>query len=246
MKWYFDNQISPITRNHVNKEVIISFDIKLIVDLIIGQYPDLEKDKYKPSLQTLYEDKDYKKCVRNILYEEDELNSLFNNVHLYNLLKFCIEQEVHGKILNSKLSYLIYSKSTHFLIKEAIRRRYEIDKICDEETGSYPIHEIVKNRENNNIMKMLVDTGIDIDATDIKGNTALHIAVINKNDSIACELVSLGCTIDKKNNNGCEPIDYINCKEMPHLTKELYPYLIVKKKKIPDVKSLPTINLTWV
>ncbi len=63
-------------------------------------------------------------------------------------------------------------------------------------------------RNNNDIAKMLLDSGADVNITDAKGTTALHYAIKFKNADLIKVLVNNGADINLKDNKGLSPLDY--------------------------------------
>ena len=79
--------------------------------------------------------------------------------------------------------------------------------------GPSALHEAVANvsAENLNgkiaVLKTLLGHGIDIEATDEDGHTALHCAALSGNLEIPNLLISKGANVSAKNNWGDSPLD---------------------------------------
>lgn len=66
---------------------------------------------------------------------------------------------------------------------------------------------ISKTKQNENLIKMLLRAGTDVNATDYSGNTALHYASKMKNQSVIPLLLEAHADPSIKNKNGETPVD---------------------------------------
>ncbi|XP_077206474.1 ankyrin repeat domain-containing protein 22 isoform X1 [Paroedura picta] len=66
---------------------------------------------------------------------------------------------------------------------------------------------VSKSKQNENLIKMLLRAGADINATDNSGRTALHYACEMKNQSIIPLLVRAGADLSIKDKDGETPLD---------------------------------------
>ena len=62
-----------------------------------------------------------------------------------------------------------------------------------------------------NVVRLLLDYGVEVDAVSCHGNTSLHIACLNGQDMVASELIAHGAAIDTPNNKGHVIIFYTFC-----------------------------------
>jgi len=53
-----------------------------------------------------------------------------------------------------------------------------------------------------NVVRLLLDYGVEVDAVSCHGNTSLHTACLNGQDMVASELIAHGASIDTPNNKG--------------------------------------------
>jgi len=60
-----------------------------------------------------------------------------------------------------------------------------------------------------NVVRLLLDYGVEVDAVSCHGNTSLHIACLNGQDMVASELIAHGAAIDTANNRGYVMIAFI-------------------------------------
>ena len=80
--------------------------------------------------------------------------------------------------------------------------------------------------QNLDIIKLLIEEGLDIDSWGIVGHTAVHSHAKYGNFEIVKYLISKGADINKKNIYGDNIFDdTLKCNEM-----EIYKYLIEKRK----------------
>ncbi|XP_037761267.1 ankyrin repeat domain-containing protein 22 isoform X2 [Chelonia mydas] len=66
---------------------------------------------------------------------------------------------------------------------------------------------VSKTKQNENLIKMLLQAGTDVNATDYSGNTALHYACEMKNQSVVPLLLEAHADTSIKNKNGESPLD---------------------------------------
>nr|XP_056706192.1 ankyrin repeat domain-containing protein 22 [Euleptes europaea] len=66
---------------------------------------------------------------------------------------------------------------------------------------------VSKSKQNENLVKMLLRAGVDVNATDDSGRTALHYACEMKNQSIVPLLVEAGADLSIKNKDDETPLD---------------------------------------
>jgi len=59
-----------------------------------------------------------------------------------------------------------------------------------------------------NVVRLLLDYGVEVDAFSCHGNTSLHIACLNGQDMVVSELIAHGAAIDTPNNKGHVMIYY--------------------------------------
>lgn len=53
-----------------------------------------------------------------------------------------------------------------------------------------------------NVVKLLLELGVEVDAVNAFGNTALHIACLNGQDMVLNELLSYNASLNSVNNKG--------------------------------------------
>jgi len=53
-----------------------------------------------------------------------------------------------------------------------------------------------------NVVRLLLDYSVEVDAVSCHGNTSLHIACLNGQDMVASELIAHGAAVDTPNNSG--------------------------------------------
>ncbi|KAM6306279.1 ankyrin repeat domain-containing protein 22 [Aegotheles albertisi] len=66
---------------------------------------------------------------------------------------------------------------------------------------------VSKTKQNENLIRMLLRAGVNVNATDISGNTALHYACEMKNQAVIPLLVEAHADISVKNQQGETPLD---------------------------------------
>uniref|UniRef100_A0A452IMI6 Uncharacterized protein n=1 Tax=Gopherus agassizii TaxID=38772 RepID=A0A452IMI6_9SAUR len=66
---------------------------------------------------------------------------------------------------------------------------------------------VSKTKQNENLIKMLLRAGTDVNATDYSGSTALHYACEMKNQSVVPLLLEAHADPSIKNKNGESPLD---------------------------------------
>ena len=75
--------------------------------------------------------------------------------------------------------------------------------------GSYygtPLVYATENDDNASVIKLLIDSGASLKATDSDGNTALHNAALFKNIKVVDMLLNAGADVMAKNNDGGTPL----------------------------------------
>lgn len=89
-------------------------------------------------------------------------------------------------------------------LKFFIERGADINIInCKNET---PLHLAVKWKKLNIVNRLLQESDIIVDAQDLNGNTALHLAISSNEGEIAKCLVAQSSCANIRNKNGCLPI----------------------------------------
>ncbi|XP_010178386.1 PREDICTED: ankyrin repeat domain-containing protein 22 [Mesitornis unicolor] len=66
---------------------------------------------------------------------------------------------------------------------------------------------ISKTKQNENLVKMLLRAGVDVNATDFSGSTALHYACKMKNQAVIPLLLGARANTSVKNQDGETPLD---------------------------------------
>ncbi|XP_010119597.1 PREDICTED: ankyrin repeat domain-containing protein 22 [Chlamydotis macqueenii] len=66
---------------------------------------------------------------------------------------------------------------------------------------------ISKTKQNENLIKMLLRAGVDVNATDFSGSTALHYACEMRNQTVIPLLLEAHADISVKNQDGETPLD---------------------------------------
>ncbi|XP_062927236.1 ankyrin repeat domain-containing protein 22-like [Mobula hypostoma] len=78
----------------------------------------------------------------------------------------------------------------------------------------YIIMESKKSR-NETLIKLLLSAKVDVNATDNKGNSALHYACQMKNKSIVSILIKANADVSIANKNGETPLDIATKLKIP-------------------------------
>ncbi|XP_021256171.1 ankyrin repeat domain-containing protein 22 isoform X2 [Numida meleagris] len=68
-------------------------------------------------------------------------------------------------------------------------------------------NKISKTKQNENLVKMLLRAGADVNATDFSGSTALHYACEMRNQAVIPLLLEAHADVSVKNQNGETPLD---------------------------------------
>ncbi|XP_072196367.1 ankyrin repeat domain-containing protein 22 [Excalfactoria chinensis] len=71
----------------------------------------------------------------------------------------------------------------------------------------YLLMQISKTKQNENLVKMLLQAGADVNATDCSGSTALHYACEMRNQAVIPLLLGAHADISVKNQDGETPLD---------------------------------------
>ncbi|KAF1656802.1 Ankyrin repeat domain-containing protein 22, partial [Eudyptes chrysocome] len=66
---------------------------------------------------------------------------------------------------------------------------------------------VSKTKQNENLIKMLLTAGVDVNATDFSGSTALHYACEMKNQAVIPLLLEAHADTSVKNRDGETPLD---------------------------------------
>lgn len=113
-----------------------------------------------------------------------------------------IDYEDNGEKYNGIALYEAIKKGNISFLKSEKNQEYisEVINIKNDQQRSF-LHIAVNMKKKIEIIQLLLDMGIDINAKDIKGKTALHLAAGQSNIGILKELVNRGAdvhNIDKK------------------------------------------------
>ena len=85
----------------------------------------------------------------------------------------------------------------------------KIDVHSRNEKGEIILHQIAKNSNNPDDIKVLVKAGADVNAKDKHGNTPLHFAAwFNKNSKIITTLIKAGVNVNALNKYGKTPLHF--------------------------------------
>jgi serine/threonine-protein phosphatase 6 regulatory ankyrin repeat subunit A len=64
-----------------------------------------------------------------------------------------------------------------------------------------PLHAACANGQIN-VVRLLLDYGVEVDAVSAQGNTSLHVACLNGQDMVASELIAHGASVNARNHKG--------------------------------------------
>lgn len=64
-----------------------------------------------------------------------------------------------------------------------------------------PLHAAAASGKTS-VAKLLLELGVEVDATNVMGNTALHVACLNGQDMVVSDLLQYGASLNLLNNNG--------------------------------------------
>ena len=90
---------------------------------------------------------------------------------------------------------------------------------------------------NQNIIKILVDHGSDVNAKDADSNTPLHLALTSKRTKIAQQLIEFGALLDCKNNNNETPLHICSEKGLNEIAKILIKQNVNLNPLRPSIKG---------
>ncbi len=86
-------------------------------------------------------------------------------------------------------------------ISKVIRKKY-LEYLANKRTR---LHDAVSNN-NLEMIQLLLETGVDVNATDLNGDTSLHYAVNNNNIKIVQLLLENGAHVNAIDLNGDTPL----------------------------------------
>lgn len=91
--------------------------------------------------------------------------------------------------------------------------------------GQYPLHMIVNasNKENFELLRILLEAGASINVKNRNGETPLHLAIQSgmENKTMIDALIDKGAALKAKTNNGDQPIDYALEKSLKSYLKKV-------------------------
>lgn len=80
--------------------------------------------------------------------------------------------------------------------------------LCDNEGRSALCHTISRTRRHIACLRMLIQSGVDIDAADSNGTTTLHRAILAGEFASAAELIDLNANINLADKNGSTALHF--------------------------------------
>jgi len=128
------------------------------------------------------------------------LDIIFKNLKFFDRdfilhLLLCYQRKI--AVSSSNLNHQIFNEK----FKISLNKTNFSDSTC-----KYLINECNKKIINMNIIKCLIEYGININEKDYFGRTPLYIACLNGNETLVKHLVEYGADIDKKCENGKTPL----------------------------------------
>ena len=164
----------------------------------------LDKDVHNPLMLAIVESHD---TIVEILFkngaymDHDDMQYLDNAIFKY----------VKVNVMNTKALAIV---------KCLLQRMRDINKILDFWPKNTILHRAIQYG-NQNIIKILVDHGSDINAKDADSNTPLHLALTSKRTKIAKQLIEFGALLDCKNINDETPLHICSEKGLNEIAKIL-------------------------
>lgn len=127
------------------------------------------------------------------------------------------------------------------VVELMIKKGADVDA---ESYGETPLLKVAGRRVNDvNLARILLNNDADVNAKNADGNTALYLAILNKNSAMIKLLLDNGADMYIKNKRGDTPARYIlSQKSMPSVSFE-NPELIISAQSFLLGKSVVTIGV---
>jgi len=125
----------------------------------------------------------------------------------------------NGKTILHLLTEIKHQDDVFYSFSKLLVENFGADLSISDNYGQTPLHIFAKmsngSQYGDEIVKMNIKNGVDINGTDQFGNTPLMNAVKHKNETIAMALINSGANINIKNKNGVTAFDFVS---QQHLT----------------------------
>jgi ankyrin repeat protein len=120
-------------------------------------------------------------------------------------IKVIIKQKKSDYNGSISLNFNFYKENIGLLYK-LLENNIKINIDVDYQIFNNYNLEYAINNKLINLITVLIELNINIDYTDIDGNTALHIACEEGDNNLVSNLLTKKCVVDKKNNLGNTPL----------------------------------------
>ncbi|XP_078079706.1 ankyrin repeat domain-containing protein 22 [Mustelus asterias] len=180
----------------------------------------------EPICQAAYEN-DFQE-MRKLLQENKNVNTQDGKYGDTPLIAACRagRVEIVRYLLRKMANVNIRNKKERTCLHYAVRRRFSfldyllIIILMPVLLLGYIIMESKKSR-NEMLIKMLLNAKVDVNATDNKGNSALHYACQMKNKRIVSVLAKANADVSIANKNGETPLDIATRLKFPQIATML-------------------------
>lgn len=189
-KWFQEHQHSPVTTKWIGKDLIPCIPFELLINNFLESHPEYKKLQFEPSWNHADNVQEVNRLIIQNNFEKLMNFTNFMAKHLfssyYHLVSYCTNEKVIRHIIDNldDLNYkgcLIYSicdKANIKFLKYLLEKPNVDLEITTNSNGKKPIH-IVCSKRSLNMLELLAEKGINLEATDDDGRTPAHYACIN-------------------------------------------------------------------
>ena len=181
----------------------------------------------------------------NVRYKK-EIVKLFEN-RKYFLIRIFVNQILENKNENEQMSVFFdkeiiikqviekcYIENLQFILKNMIEAGVKFDDITFE--GGRKSLELAYSFGNKEIVKLLIEKGIDIKKKDSRGNNALHLASLHGHKEMVEFLINSDIDLNEKDNDGLNALELASISGHDEIVELLRP-------KIPNYNDYSNLRV---
>jgi ankyrin len=218
-EWLSKNDTSPMTRKKISKKLVDCMVIKNLISDLIKLHPDLADRQYAYSIEEIIKTKKYVELRK---HKNIDLKYLMDKNALHTLLKNTDAETVKHIIDNatdlhcsskhgSLMIHYVCQSSPVEIVDYLIKKDPSVNLDSENNDKLRPIHYACDDNPNNDVVKYLLDKGVNTECPDENGRLPIHIASKRDKVDIVGWLVDKGVNMGCPDKDGFHPI-HIACK----------------------------------